>query len=179
MLFWILLNPIRYLNLRLNFVDRIFLLYFVFGVGITILGIVVFSDDNKLVVQTFTHYYLPSILYFIARAAFSRNSGLVVSKLSRMVILLALIWVINFFCEYYIVWSLKQPMFIPWVDIYLDRLKISSPDVDIKFNPLIVRTVLVGNPKIVGLLSAVLFVLLLPLFFSSSRNLKTRKIFLQ
>ena len=180
MVCWVFLNAFRYLKLRLNSVDLAVLLYFIFGISITVLGVVVFSTDKSLVIKTFTHYYLPSVFYFVARAAFNSNSASVItSKLSKMIIQLASIWVIDFCCEYYFVWILKQPMAIPWVSEHLSQIKLVHSDIDIKFNPLVIRTILVGSPKIVGLLSSVFFVLLLPVFISKCSNLKTPSDFLR
>ena len=173
------MNPLRYLKMPLNAVDVAMLFYFIFGITITTLGVVVFSSENKLVLQAFLHYYLPAVFYFVAKSAFIREPTTADGKLIKLGIVIALVWSLNFFGEYYVVWILKQPLSIPWVDVYLDRLKIFSPDADITFNHLIVRTVLVGNPKIVGLFSAVLFVLLLPGFFEIAKNMKDKNNYLK
>jgi len=177
MLGWILVNPLRYLNLKLNAVDVGCVLYFVFGLIITTLGIVVFSSNNQLVLQTFAHYYLPTLFYFIARAAFATQPSSAVGKIGTIMVVIALLWAVSFLCEYYVVWILKQPLSIPWVNAFYDATMIANSDAEITFNHLIVRTILVGNPKIVGLFSAILFVLILPMFFRDSLGINDVKTF--
>ena len=63
---YILLSNNRFTFQNFNTLDTLVYLYLLFGLLITILGLFI-ANYKMIVVEVFTHYYLPSIIYFITR----------------------------------------------------------------------------------------------------------------
>ena len=98
---------------KFNSLDRIFYYYFLYGIVITIVGLVV-SPGNKVNPDTFLHVYLPAPLYFISRIYYYYRIEKS-TELYRWLMIISGILILDIFIEYYVFIITESSESIPWV----------------------------------------------------------------
>ena len=172
---WIIVVPIvagiyvltvtrRYSSIRLNALDRIVLLYFIYGSLMSGIAILFLGAAESQIVRVFVHYYFPVILYFIARRYTMGSVGNVMN-ITKLAWVLAVVLLADFFVEMYVVQVREMGASIPWVRQELMKVPVMTPDIYDRFNSGRVITVLNGLKK-PGLAAASLFVLVMPFLYT-------------
>ena len=177
---WIAITPVvcffyvavlgtRFLNYRLNALDKIFLLYLIYGVVITVTGVQFLGFNKDFGFAGLIHFYWPSILYFLARS-YTRVSDDNVLKIIKVAIVL----ILDLSVEYYVVVVKDSPMSVPWTRVRLEKFEELSVDEQqaVKFNS--VHSILGGRRR-TGLVAVALFSFVLPFFYlRRARNRSAR-----
>ena len=154
---WIIVVPIvagiyvltvtrRYSSIRLNALDRIVLLYFIYGSLMSGIAILFLGAAESQIVRVFVHYYFPVILYFIARRYTMGSVGNVMN-ITKLAWVLAVVLLADFFVEMYVVQVREMGASIPWVRQELMKVPVMTPDIYDRFNSGRVITVLNGLKK--------------------------------
>ena len=164
------LQGMRFLNYHLNSLDKIFLLYLTHGVVITFIGVVIMGYGTRLGITPFIHYYLPTVIYFVARS-YTKSSGGNVFGLAKIMWVLAIILIVDVFVEYYIVEVKELPLSIPWVRLEADKIPNMTPEIwhELSFGK--VLSILSGR-KITGMVAISLFAFILPFFYVRKSRLR-------
>ena len=173
---WIIVVPIvaglylltvrrRYSKMRLNALDRIALLYVIYGAFMGVVAVLFLGTAEQQIVRVFVHYYFPVIIYFIARRYTLGSVGNVMN-VTKLAWILAAVLLADFFVELYIVEVRESGASIPWVrQELLKKTVMMSPDLFEEYNSGRVITILNGLKK-PGLAAAALFVLVLPFLYT-------------
>ena len=172
---WIIVVPIlagmyiltvipRYSRIRLNVLDRIVVLYFIYGSLMGIIAILFLGAGESQIVRVFVHYYFPVILYFIARRYTMGSVGNVMN-VTKLAWILAVLLLADFFVEMYVVQVREMGASIPWVRQELTKVPLLTPEIYDRLNSERVITVLNGLKK-PGLAAAALFVLMVPYLYT-------------
>lgn len=173
---WIVVVPIvaglyiltvlrRYSNMRLNALDRIALLYVIYGGFMGVVAVLFLGAAELQIVRVFVHYYFPVIIYFIARRYTLGSVGNVMN-VTKLAWILAAVLLADFFVELYIVEVRESGASIPWVSQELvKRIGVMTPDLFEEYNSGRVITILNGLKK-PGLAAAAFFVLVLPFLYT-------------
>ena len=173
---WIIVVPIvaglylltalrRYSNMRLNALDRIALLYVIYGAFMGVVAVLFLGAGELQIVRVFVHYYFPVIIYFIARRYTLGSVGNVMN-VTKLAWILAAVLLADFFLEFYIVEVRESGASIPWVRQELvKRIGVMTPDLFEQYNSGRVFTVLNGLKR-PGMAAAALFVLVLPFLYT-------------
>jgi len=159
----------RFLGYRLNALDKVMLLYPLYGIGMTGLAVLFLGYGKTSAVTTIVHFYAPAILYFVARS-YTRSSALNISRAMTIMWLLAIIIVIDVFVEFYVAKVNESPLAIPWLRWELQQLPFANPGVlnAIQFGR--VGSILT-SPKLTGTMAVALFAFILPFFYVNKAKL--------
>jgi len=163
----------RFLKYRLNVLDKIFLLYLVYGFTITFTGVFFLGFSKGIGVAGLVHFYLPAVIYFLARN-YTRFSDRNVLKIIKIFWLLAIVLIVDLSAEYYVVVVKDSPMSVPWTRVRFEKFGELSADEQeaLKFDS--VHSVLGGRRR-AGLVAVSMFVFILPFFYlRRHRNGSTR-----
>ena len=173
---WIIVVPIvaglylltarrRYSKMRLNALDRIALLYVIYGAFMSVVAVLFLGAAEPNIVRVFVHYYFPVIIYFIARR-YSLGSVGNVMNVTKLAWILAAMFLADFFVELYMVEVHESGASIPWVRQELVKQSVMmTPDLFEEYNSGRVITILIGLKK-PGMAAAALFVLILPFLYT-------------
>ena len=172
---WIVVVPImagmyvltvipRYSRIRLNALDRIAILYFIYGSLMGVVAVLFLGAAESHIVRVFVHYYFPAILYFIARRYTMGSVGNVMN-VTKLAWILAVLLLADFFVEMYVVEVRELGASIPWVHNELSKVPVLTPEIYDRLNSERVITVLNGLKK-PGLAAAALFVLVVPYVYT-------------
>ena len=160
--------PMRYLRIRLNILDRLVILYCIYGLGMAGIGVLFLDSSPFITAKGLVHYYAPMVLYFVARR-YTHNSADRILVITKILWILAALFVIDFFVENYVVVELKAGLSIPWVQKEVALLSdVTSQELD-KLNVQKVSTVLIGGKR-PGFVAAALFVIILPFLLHDIRR---------
>lgn len=155
--------PRRYLRMRLNTLDRIVLLYCVYGLGMALIGILFLGSSQFLSVKVLVHQYTPVIFYFITRR-YTQNSVRNVSNVAKLIWILAIVFIVDFTIESYIVEVRGEGLTIPWVRTELARISNVTTTLLERFDTERVSTMLVGGKR-PGFAAAAILGILLPTIY--------------
>ena len=158
----------RFSRMRFNGLDWAFLLYLSYGAVVAVVAVFFLRTSQVLAAKTLIHYYSPVLFYFIARRYTYRSVGNV-AIVTKLVWILAAVFIIDFFAEYYVVHVRESGMEIPWVKNELYRNPNLADTLWHDRNSQRVSTVVVSLKK-AGLVSSAFFVLILPFFFYGERR---------
>ena len=173
---WIIVVPIvaglylltvrrRYSKMRLNALDRIALSYVIYGAFMGVVAVLFLGAAEPQIVRVFVHFYLPVIIYFIARRYTLGSVGNVMN-VTKLAWILAAVLLADFFVELYIVEIRESGASIPWVRQELVKnIVMMTPDIFEEYNSGRVITILNGLKK-PGMAAAALFVLVLPFLYT-------------
>ena len=177
---WIIVVPIaaglylltvrrRYSKIRLNALDRIALLYVIYGALMGVFAVLFLGAAEPQIVRVFVHYYFPVIIYFIARRYTLGSVGNVMN-VTKLAWILAAVLLADFFVELYIVEVRESGASIPWVRQELvKKIAIMTPDLFEEYNSGRVITILNGLKR-PGMAAAALFVLVLPFLYTRHKR---------
>ena len=159
----------RFLGYRLNALDKIILLYVLYGVGMTGLAVLFIGYSTTSAGTAIVHYYAPGILYFIARS-YTRSSVSNISKAIRIMWFLAVLLVVDVFLEFYVAKVNASPLAIPWLRWELQQLPFASQQVlnAVQFGR--VGSIL-SSPKLTGTMVVAMFAFILPFFYVKKTKL--------
>ena len=175
---WIIVVPIlagiyiltvipRYSRIRLNALDRIVIVYFIYGSFMSGIAVLFLGASESPIIRVFVHYYFPVIFYFIARRYTMGSVGNVMN-VTKLAWILAVVLLADFFVEMYVVQVRELGASIPWVRQELTKVPVLTPEIYERLNSERVITVLNGLKK-PGMAAAALFVLVVP-FLSTLRE---------
>ena len=128
-LIYVLYNYKRILSKKLIYIDKIIILYFIYGTSVTLFSFL-FSADSNLELEVYAHYYLPSVVYFISRK-YSSASINNINNLIKLSWLLSILFIIDIILEY-IMYENNISTFIPWA--YYDLPNITELTLDNFYN---------------------------------------------
>jgi hypothetical protein len=158
----------RFLNYRLNALDKIFLLYLIYGVVITITGVQFLGFSRSLGFAGLIHFYWPSILYFLARN-YTRISDRNVLNIIKVFWILAIVLIVDLSVEYYVVKVRDTPMAIPWTRVRFEKYGELSADEQEALKVDAVHSILGGRRR-TGLVAVAMFSFILPFFYLRHRK---------
>ncbi|MDP6063982.1 MAG: hypothetical protein QGI49_04240 [SAR202 cluster bacterium] len=158
----------RHTRFRPNTLDRIVIAYCIYGIGMAAIGILFLESSKFVVVKGLVHYYAPVALYFIARS-YTRNSPDRPLVVTRIIWVLAALFILDFFIENYIVGHLGSGLAIPWVQNEISKMGDISARVLEQYTFERVSTVFVGGKR-PGFVAATLFVTILPFLLHEVRK---------
>ncbi|MCH8185027.1 MAG: hypothetical protein IH862_02855 [Chloroflexi bacterium] len=173
---WIIVVPIvaglylltvrrRYSKMRLNALDRIALLYVMYGAFMSVVAVLFLGAGEPQIVRVFVHYYFPVIIYFIARR-YTLGSAANVMNVTKLAWILAAVLLADFFVELYVVEIRESGASIPWVrQEIVKKVAVMTPDLFEQYNSGRVITILNGLKR-PGMAAAALFVLVLPFLYT-------------
>jgi len=130
----------RFLDYRFNTLDKLLLVYFIYGVAITAFSLLFMGFGKTLVVQLGIHYYAPTILYFLARH-YTRNSVPNVMRVTRIFWIIAIVLIVDIAIEFYVTDILNDPLAIPWKKAQVENSELFNPE----------RSVLLDDPSTIDL----------------------------
>ena len=167
---------------RSNALDKAIKWYLIYGVLITALVVFVLNYGNTLGIKYFIHYYAPAILYFIARR-YTRLSSANITKVTALIWILALVFIVDVSVEYYVVIVQQKPLAIPWkrsvvlnssdYDInYWNQVEegsISAPQMWNRQSWGLVHSFMKGR-KATGMVAVVLFAFIVPYYYMDKKS---------
>jgi len=153
----------RYTRFRLNTLDWVMVVYTLYGLLGFGAGLLFLDAPLTSEVRIIVHFYLPVILYIVARR-YTLQSIDHVAVILRLIMLIAALLVIDFAVEYYIVIIQGEGARIPWVARYIDELAFINPDAGHQYGSEQVLSILRGGKK-PGMTAAVLFAAILPFLY--------------
>ena len=190
---WILIAPAigfayavavgpRFFLHRTNALDKVIIWYLIYGVLITVLVIFVLNYGRTLGIKYFIHYYAPAILYFVARR-YTRSSAANIAKLTALIWILAVVFIVDVSVEYYVTVVRGQPLSIPWkktqveavrgYDLdYWEQVQQGTTAAPTRWNRQswgLVHSIMKGR-KATGMVAVVLFVFILPYYYVGRRS---------
>ena len=160
---YLLAVPRRYLRMRLNALDRIVLLYCVYGLVMALIGTMLLGSSQFLAIKVLVHQYAPVIFYFVARR-YTQGSVRNVSNVTKLVWALAIVFIVDFAIEFYIVEVRGEGLTIPWVRHEFAGVANATTAFLERLNTERVSTLLVGGKR-PGFVAAAILAILLPVVY--------------
>ena len=111
-----LMDTNRLRSITYTRLDKLIFIYLSFGISMTVIGVLI-APDKINTIEIFSHFYLPSVIYFIARN-YTAVSMFNIIKVIKLIWVLAIILIIDIVTENYI-YSHHSSTMIPWVAVEL------------------------------------------------------------